>query len=222
MTAMNQHLQTEKPVHPPQRITVFQQNGSGESKIRGIRLHGGESFELRTVNIDSSLPPVIDDGRDYLPPDLETDLVLDYLKHPDLSHDLAEMCRRKGIPVVASGKKLRIKEAITPITCCGLPGLERLGPYGRLFGMPEFEIRCAGGLVESVRVLRGAPCGATWEAASSIIGVKAEEAARQMGLISQFHCTANPAGWDPITGKSPVHLAAEFHQAALVKALGII
>jgi len=38
------------------------------------------------------------------------------LKHPDLSHDLAVRCRDKNIPVVASGKKLRIKGTLTPPT----------------------------------------------------------------------------------------------------------
>jgi hypothetical protein len=40
-----------------------------------------------------------------------------------------------------------------------------------------------------------------------------------MGLDTQFFCTADPANWDPIWGKSPVHLAADLHRAALVAAL---
>ncbi len=36
---------------------------------------------------------------------------------------------------------------------------------------------------------------------------------------TQFFCTANPAGWDPIYGKSPVHFAGEIHSAALRRAL---
>ena len=40
-----------------------------------------------------------------------------------------------------------------------------------------------------------------------------------MGLETQFCCTADPSGWDPINGKSPVHLAAELHQQAMIKAL---
>lgn len=100
----------------PQKILVFQQNGSGESKIVGIRKQGNDLFRLETVSIDAPLPPVIDDATEYLPGDIEADLVLDFLRHPDLSYDLATMCRLRHIPVVASGKKMRIEGTVTPPT----------------------------------------------------------------------------------------------------------
>jgi hypothetical protein len=46
-----------------------------------------------------------------------------------------------------------------------------------------------------------------------------EEAIIRIGLDVQYYCIADPAGWDPIYGKSPVHLAGKFHTAALKKAL---
>jgi hypothetical protein len=50
-------------------------------------------------------------------------------------------------------------------------------------------------------------------------GISVEEAPVRMGLDTQFFCTADPSNWDPIWGKSPVHLAADLHRAALVAAL---
>ena len=100
----------------PQRILVFQQNGSGESKIRGIRRYGKDIFLIETISIDASLPPIIDDTSDYLPKDIPADLVLDFLKHPDLSHDLAVLCGERKIPIVASGKKLRGQRVFAPPT----------------------------------------------------------------------------------------------------------
>lgn len=99
-----------------QKILVLQQNGSGESKIEGIRRYGENLFTLEIISIDTPLPPVIDDARGYLPCDIYADLVLDFLKHLDLSYALAVMCRDKNLPVVASGKKLRIKGVLTPPT----------------------------------------------------------------------------------------------------------
>jgi len=99
-----------------QKILVFQQNGSGESKIRGIREYGNDRFELEIISIDTPLPDILDDTAEYLPDDVRADMVLDFLTHPDLSHDLAVMCRDRKIPVVASGKKLRVKGMITPPT----------------------------------------------------------------------------------------------------------
>jgi hypothetical protein len=99
-----------------EKILVFQQNGSGERKIQGIRRYGKERFIIETVSIDEVLPTILDDTRDYLPSDIQAELVLDFLKHPDLSHDLAIACRARNIPIVASGKKLRVKGTLTPPT----------------------------------------------------------------------------------------------------------
>lgn len=99
-----------------QKIVVFQQNGGGENKIKGIREHGRNAIALDIISIDDSLPPVIDDTSTFIQAPGDADLVLDFLKHPDLSHDLAVQCVNKGIPVVASGKKLKIKGVLTPFT----------------------------------------------------------------------------------------------------------
>lgn len=75
------------------------------------------------------------------------------------------------------------------------------------------------GIIKKISVKKGAPCGATWEAVSQIIGLDVTEAPTQLGLKVQFFCSADPAGWDPIYGKSPVHFAGHIHHAALKKAI---
>jgi len=80
-------------------------------------------------------------------------------------------------------------------------------------------VRVAGGRIARIDVQRGASCGATWEAAQRVIDLPAEEAAVRIGLEVQYFCVADPSAWDPISGKSPVHLAGEFHKAGLKKAL---
>ena len=52
-----------------------------------------------------------------------------------------------------------------------------------------------------------------------MIGLPVEEAAVRIGLEVQFFCSADPAGWDPIHGKSPVHFAGNVHAKALEKAI---
>lgn len=202
-----------------QRLTVFQQKGSGKLKIEGLRKYGADYFEFTIVDIDEELPLVIDDTSDYLPDDIDCDLVLDFLKHNDLSTDLAALCQKKNIPVIGSGKKLPGKGAITPPTCCGLPRLEGLGHYGEYFGAPEFSVKAEGGVITDVKVVRGAPCGATWEVARRLIGHPVEDAARKAGLDTQFYCYADPGSWDPIYGKSPVHFAGKMHDKQLQKAI---
>ena len=99
-----------------QRIMVLQQKQNAESKIAGISEYGQGRFLLDVISINETLPPVIDETAEYLPDKIEADLVLDFLNHPDLSCDLADICEEKGIPMIASGHKLKSKWAVTPPT----------------------------------------------------------------------------------------------------------
>lgn len=99
-----------------QRILVVEQNGSAMSKIKGIKQYGERRFLLDIYSVDVFLPPILEDTREYLPSEIQADLVLDFLKHPDLSYDLATKCSDSNIPAVASGKKLRVKGVLTPPT----------------------------------------------------------------------------------------------------------
>ncbi len=201
-----------------QKIVVFEQQGSGQQKIAGIRAHG-RGIEITAVyDIDLPLPAFIDEPADYLPADFEADLVLDFLKHPDLSEYLAGLCAAKKIPVIASGKKTA--GAITPFTCCGLGRLAEAGPYGEQFGLPEFEVDQQNGVITSIRVRRGAPCSATWEVLQRIVGLSVEEALPTLAREVQYICKADPSRFDPVSGKSPLHYAGKVHIAALRKALG--
>lgn len=202
-----------------QKIVVFQQNGSGKLKIEGLMKYGKELFELEIVDIDEQLPPVLDDTEGYFPIDLSCDLVLDYLKHNDLADDLAKLCEKKQIPMVSSGKKIIGKHVATPPTCCGLARLEVLGEYGELFGAPEFVVEIEDEKIKSIEVKRGAPCGATWGVIKRLIGHPVDDVVRKIGLETQFNCFADPAGWDPIYAKSPVHFAGKIHASQLQKAI---
>ncbi len=99
-----------------QRILIFQQNGSGKSKVEGINLFGEKQFIVETYDIDGPLPELLDDTSEYLPDTIDADIVLDFLKHRDLSDDLSVLCQKLNIPVVASGKKITTGEAICPPT----------------------------------------------------------------------------------------------------------
>jgi len=95
-------------------IVVFEENGSGEKKIQGISAHGAGLQISRRYNIEESLPVLVDDPETYIADDFSADLVLDFLKHPDLSAHLAQVCKKKNIPVIASGRKHAY--AMTPFT----------------------------------------------------------------------------------------------------------
>ncbi len=46
-----------------------------------------------------------------------------------------------------------------------------------------------------------------------------KEAPVRYGLEVQYFCVADPSGWDPLYGKSPVHFAGHVHKKAMVRAL---
>ena len=88
-----------------QRIVVFQEQGSGEKKVAGIKEYAPGRFELEVISIDKPLPALIDEPENYFPDELEADLVLGFLRHPDLAAELLRRCREAEIPFVASAKK---------------------------------------------------------------------------------------------------------------------
>jgi len=202
-----------------QRILVFQRDKLGEGKVKAVR-ELRPDLDLQVVDVDGPFLPIVDEPEKHFPDEMNAlirgaDLVIDHLYHPDLTGYLIDRCAEAGVPVVASGRKL--PRAHTPITCCTLGRLEELGEYGQAFGAPEFEVEVAEGRISAIRVLRGAPCAATWKAAESVVGMRPEEALPRIGLATQFHCyaKANPN----VFLTNPLHVAGEVHSAALGKAL---
>ena len=199
------------------KITVFEQNSSGQHKIAGIGQYGKGIEINEIISIDVFLPDFVEDPEEYITDSFAADLVLDYLTHPDLSHYLVTVCVKKKIPVISSGKKN--EGALTPFTCCGLGRHKGLGKYGEQFGFPEYRVELDGSRIISLEVLRGAPCGASWQAIPKVVGVEIKEAMSLLPREVQYRCTANPSRFDPVTGKSPVHYAGYVHRAALKKAI---
>lgn len=201
----------------PTRIVVFEQRGSGWFKIKGIREFGRNIVITDIIAVEESLPEFIEEPERYIIDRFHADLVLDFLKHPDLSQHLAMVCNRKGIPVVASGKKT--PGAITPFTCCGLGRSKRLAAYGEQFGLPALNIAVAAGRIARIEVRRGAPCGVTWQVVPRMIDCPVAEASSTMAREVQYLCAADPSKFDPLSGKSSLHYAGDVHAAAVNKAL---
>ena len=198
------------------KIIVFQEKGSGEKKIAGVRKYGEGITLAAIVSVDVFLPDFIEDPEDFIRDDFSADLVLNFLKHPDLVEYLIRICGKKGLPVVSPGKK---GDGFTPFTCCGLGKNAQLSLYGEQFGLPEYKVSLDGNTIRDIEVLRGAPCGATWDALQGYIGCSVEEVLTRLPRQVQYFCSADPSGFDPVTGKSPVHFAGYVHIAALKKAL---
>ena len=197
-------------------IVVFQERGSGEHKVEGVQTYGDGITIQRTISIDKFLPDFIEDPEELIADDFTADLVLNFLKHPDLVDYLIRVCEKKGIAVVSAGKK---GGGFTPFTCCGLGRSGKLGIYGEQFGLPEYRVVLQEDRIKEIEVIRGAPCGATWDALQEYIGCHVEDVITRLPRQVQYFCSADPSGFDPVSGKSPVHFAGYVHIAALKKAI---
>ena len=197
-------------------IVIFQQRQSGDLKVEGVLRYGTGITITKTINIDAFLPDFIEDPEDFISDDFTADLVLNFLKHPDLIDYLMHLCKKKDIEIVSAGKK---GHGFTPFTCCGLGKNSRLGVYGERFGLPEYRVQIEGDIISDIQVIRGAPCGATWDALQEYIGCSVEDVLTRLPRQVQYFCVADPSGFDPVTGKSPVHYAGYVHIAALTKAI---
>ncbi len=197
-------------------IVVFQQRNSAKLKVEGVLSHGEHIEITRTISVDDFLPDFIEEPEEFIKEDFEADLVLNYFKHPDLVDYLIDLCGKKNIPVVTPGKK---RAGFTPFTCCGLGKSTKLGSYGEQFGFPEYRVEMEDNKISKIEVVRGAPCGATWDALENYIGLTVEEVLSKLPRQVQYFCSADPSGFDPVSGKSPVHYAGDVHFAALKKAI---
>ncbi len=200
-----------------QQVVIFEQDGSGDYKIAGIEVYGKDIEIVKVFNIDGPLPEIIDEPEDYIKDDFSGDLVLNFLKHPDLSEYLVKMCIKKNIPCIASGQ--HIPGAICPFTCCGLGKKEGLGRYGEQFGLPEYEVKIDSGKIKEVKVKRAASCGATYQVVKELVGRSVEEAPTFISRLVQYVCLSDPSDFDPVTGKSALHFAGEVHKSALERAI---
>lgn len=202
---------------PPFRVVIFQQGGNADFKVGGIEAYG-DGIEIQAVyDLPAFMPEFIEEPEEYVPNIEPCELVLTFVKQPDIACYIVQLANKRKIPVIAPGQ--HIPGAITPFTCCALGRLASTGRYGEQFGLPEFEVCLENGILKELHVKRGAPCGATWFAAKKVLGKTAKEALEAMGREAQFCCVADPSAFDPITGKSQVHFAGDAHWVALKKAI---
>lgn len=203
---------------PGDRLTVFQQHSAGSKKIQGITRFGRDISIVEIIDFPTALPDFIDDPAPYFPKEIKGNIVLSFLRHPDLADYAAHYCARHGVAMIASGPR-KIAGARSPFTCCGLARDTALGSYGRQFGIPEYRITLRGNRISAIEVVRGASCGASWLVLPKLLNRTPAEALEIVAREVQYLCQADPSSFDPVSGHSPLHFAGNIHFKALQKAL---
>ena len=231
----------------PLKISVLLQGWYGEriaNHIRSLR----PDWEIWTIDIGRGFPrlpegPILEDLKEKvmaLVPEgaLEPDIALFLLEESGaclLIPSLAEALRARSVlcpvdayEVLPRGLERQLSEELLEMGICssfprpfcslsGGPG--PIGIFASWFGRPEVEVEVEEGVVKSIRVLRGAPCGSTHHLARKLVGTPVEDVARLAGLYVQtYPCLASHVR-DPLLGEDMIGLSARLAKAAFEKSI---
>ena len=140
---------------------------------------------------------VVDDLELDLP---ECDLYISYVRHPDVALAIIEKQKPVILGVSFGPGFLRQAKAINenivaPVTMCSLEDntwVPAINEYAKVFGRPSFDVKVQeDGTIDSVRVIRGSPCGSTVAASAELRGTRlSPEQLQHYGLRICHFCRA--------------------------------
>ena len=161
----------------------------------------GERFPTEWIMAPFIQCPIADDIELTLP---ECDLYISFVRHPDVA--LAIIRKQKPVILGVSFGPGFLRQAkgineniVAPPTMCSLEDttwVPEINEFAKVFGRPLFEVTIRNdGTFESVRVLRGSPCGSTVEASRELPGTTlGPEQLRHYGLRICHFCRAPRLG----------------------------
>jgi len=144
---------------------------------------------------------MVDDVELTLP---ECDLYISYVRHPDVA--LAIIDRQKPVILGVSFGPGFLRQAkgineniVAPPTMCSLEDntwVPEINEFAKVFGRPTFEVKVQDdGTIDSVRVIRGSPCGSTVAASAELHGTHlSPEQLQHYGLRICHFCRAPRLG----------------------------
>lgn len=213
-------------------IGVIKRGKYGERLVETIRRHS--SLDVVAAEIPANLPGFIDEPDEYFsslnidPEVFNTDILITYSLHPDLTPEIVQEAAKHGVKsvIVPGGMQKAPVSELKQIAseygihvevdeiCCTIGESPENLAFTSRFGIPQFEVSVSDGKISDVRVTKGAPCGSTWYMATNIIGTAVEDAPPRAGLlIQQYPCRA-------VRGQEGgIHKSAEIHKKTMEEAL---
>ncbi len=217
-------------------VGVVKRGKYGERLLETIKAR--TDFGVVSVEVPQVLPGFIEDPEEFVrelnldPKLFQSDLLILYTFHPDLTPEIVRMAGEAGVKAAiipggigragSIGELERIAEKTgihieVDEICCTLDecGVAVIDEFAKKLGRPELSVETKDGRISRVTVLRGSPCGATWHAAEGVVGKTVAEAASMTGLFcQQYPCRAvrgTPGG---------IHTSGDLHKDAMERALG--
>jgi hypothetical protein len=165
------------------------------------------------IEFPSVLPVIIDEPEHYVPDRVpEHDVLISVAVNEEILFSFLKrhpVCRAVIVPIEESGwmspygvrsvrelaAELNIESAFPKPFCSFDPSEGVLREFGRLFriGKPELDITIENDRIVNTRVLRSAPCGATYFTARGLAGRSLDDdlVLTVDGLLSSYPCTAD-------------------------------
>jgi hypothetical protein len=117
--------------------------------------------------------------------------------------------------VEAQGKAIVFPRTFCTLTRSSSPPIDE---FARCFGSPELKMEIEDGLVKTIEVLRGSPCGSTVHAARKLIGIRVEEAPHRAAILVQTYPCLASRRIDRLFNDAPIHVAGRVMESAVLRA----
>jgi hypothetical protein len=179
------------------KIGIVSDGKFGDRAFEIIR----EKFPAEWITAPFPQAIMVDDLELPLP---ECDLYISYVRHPDVA--LAVIEKQKPVILGVSFGPGFLRQAkgineniIAPVTMCSLEDntwVPEINEFAKEFGKPSFDVKVLDDrTIESIRVIRGSPCGSTVAASAELPGMQiSEEQLRHFGLRICHFCRAPRLG----------------------------
>lgn len=202
------------------KIGIISDGKFGDRAFEVIR----EKFPTEWIMAPFPSALMVDDIDLTLP---DCDLYISYVRHPDVA--LAIIEKRKPVILGVSfgpGFLRQAKEInediVAPPTMCSLEDntwVPEINEFAKVFGRPVFDVKIRDdGMIDSIRVIRGSPCGSTVAASAELPGTfLSPEQLQHYGLRICHFCRA------PRLGKTcDKELSGLLHIQELVNAISVV
>lgn len=224
------------------RLLLFTQGPYGRRILENICRRAPSGWTIQHIPLPSLLPQIVEEPEEIVEPlglAGQWDLVVFLGESPSAFSLLPTILRRISTRAVIApaddyswlpmGLERQIRSeleslgvsVVFPRTFCTLApvGISPVDEFAQNFGSPKMEVTAEDGVVKTVEVLRGAPCGSTWYLAEKLSGTRVDDAAERGALLVQTYPCLASRRIDRFFSDAPIHVAGRVAYKAVDSAL---
>ncbi|MCW4033479.1 MAG: DUF166 domain-containing protein [Candidatus Bathyarchaeota archaeon] len=222
-------------------ICILIQGWYGQRIVENLREKSPKNWEFYIHKFPNKLPIIIDKLDKFMPKQFpKCDLLISLGEDPAIISLLPDLVKKSGAKAIVAPvdnsdwnppglrkqvsnelKKLGVAFSF-PKPFCSMNSNSKneiIDGFAERFGAPNLKITSEKGIIKEIKVLRGAPCGATHFVTEKLKGSSDNEAKSKASLLVQtYPCLASRTK-DQECGEHLIHVAAYIIKGAVHKAL---